>query len=445
MPGASGADSLYMKIVLATAVALIALIPAAPAGAQTAASTAAETAALTKKVAELELALSEIKAELARRPAGVQEAAAVPTTAGTASAPASGAVSNAGGQELDSQPDNVNNDVHKLGPLEFHGYGALSFGRAVFSNPPPGGLAGTGQSFSLGDFDLFVNARLNDSVRVVSELLITSDYTNLFSVEMDRMMLDYRVNRHLSLSAGKFNTAIGFYSNEFHRAPFFQTATDRPIMFADEDTGGILPVHSIGVSATGDIPSGALGLHWVAEVSNGRSTAAGSLTAAQNFVDENGGKAFNAALYARPAWLDGFQSGVGFYRDRLALPGGERMDERIYSAHAALIRPHLELMAEAAMLWNQSESGHRTTRPVTSYGQASYLIGRVRPYLRFDYQNVAASDPLFGSLGRKSGPSTGIRCDFADFVALKLQYGFLTDTARKTSTNDLQAQLAFAF
>jgi hypothetical protein len=440
-----------MKIALATTVALIALISATPAGAQTAgqAETAAESAALIRRVAELELALSEIKAELARRPAGVQDTAAAPATTATLSASTAQPAAqpnDAVSSNRDPEPDNrADNEVQKLGPLEFRGYGAMSFGRPVFSNLPPTGLAGSPQSFSIGDFDLFVNAQLNDHVRIISELLITSDYTNLFSVELDRMMLDYRVNRHLSLSAGKFNTAIGFYSNEFHRAPFFQTATDRPVMFADEDANGILPVHSIGVSATGEVPSGALGLHWVAEVSNGRATDSGSLRATQNFVDANGGKAINGALYIKPAWLEGFQSGVGLYRDRLTLPGLGQIEERIYSAHAALIRSHLELMAEAAMLWNQSEFSHRITRPVTSYGQASYLFGSVRPYLRFDYQNVAASDPLFGSLGRKSGPSAGIRYDFADFVALKFQYGYLTDTARRVSTNDLQAQLAFAF
>ena len=65
------------------------------------------------------------------------------------------------------------------------------------------------------------------------------------------MLLTYKASDYFQISFGKYNTAIGYYTNAFHRAHFFQTAISRPIMFADEDDGGILPVHNIGVTATG--------------------------------------------------------------------------------------------------------------------------------------------------------------------------------------------------
>ena len=44
-------------------------------------------------------------------------------------------------------------------------------------------------------------------------------------------------------------------------------------MYLFEDSGGILPVHMVGVSLTGAVPNtDKLGLHWVAEVGNGRSS-----------------------------------------------------------------------------------------------------------------------------------------------------------------------------
>src|SRR5258705_9128931 len=121
-------------------------------------------------------------------------------------------------------------------------------------------------------------------------MLVTSDFGNDHSIEMDRFLISYKVKDYFHVSLGKFNTAIGYYPNAFHRARYFQTATSRPIMYSDEDNGGILPVHSIGVTATGKINSGALGLRWVAEVSNGRSTSKEEAPI-QNFVDEGNGKA----------------------------------------------------------------------------------------------------------------------------------------------------------
>jgi len=45
-----------------------------------------------------------------------------------------------------------------------------------------------------------------------------------------------------------------------------------PLSLSIEDRGGILPVHTVGASASGLIPSGHLGLHYVAEVGNGRAS-----------------------------------------------------------------------------------------------------------------------------------------------------------------------------
>jgi hypothetical protein len=200
-------------------------------------------------------------------------------------------------QAADSASDEEH--VTTLGPLKLQAFGDFEFGRPWFEQSLPGGLAGTTNSFTVGDFDLFTNTRISDHLNVLGELLVTSDFTNETSIEIDRMLLTYTANDYFQISFGKYNTAIGYYTNAFHRAHFFQTAISRPIMFADEDDGGILPVHNIGITATGKIPSGALGLHWVAEVANGRSETAAEPI--QNFTDENNRKALNFALYSRPA------------------------------------------------------------------------------------------------------------------------------------------------
>jgi len=330
---------------------------------------------------------------------------------------------------------------HRLGPVEFQGFSDFDYGRAWFEKQAPGGIVGSPHSFNIGDFDLFTNTRISEHWSIVGELLITSDFTNGFGAELDRLLFTYNASDYFKVSVGKYNTALGYYPNAFHRARYFMTATSRPIMFSDEDNGGILPVHSIGITATGKIPSGTLGLHWVAELANGRSASHADLPI-QNYVDENNGKAVNLGLYARPEWLRGFQTGVSVYRDTMHpinLPG---IGQTIYTGHAVYVGSKLEWLNEASLVRHDLE-GH-VWRSLTSYTQLSWAFGKVRPYFRYDYQNVPASDPLFGTLGRESGPSFGVNRHLSNYVVLKIQYGRLGLRDHPTG-NDLNAQLAFAF
>jgi hypothetical protein len=408
----------------------------------------AATAALLKRVSDLERSLAEVKAELITHstPAAVVPVAAPSVPVATPSDAAATPVV-ADQTPATVAPDSSAPEAHTLGPIQFRVFTDFNYGQPTFDNLPPGGLRGSTMSFGVGDFDLFVNSNIGEHMRVLSEVLVTADFTNQFSAEIDRLMLTYTFNKYLSLTAGKFNTAIGFYTNEFHRARFFQTATSRPLMFTDEDAGGILPVHSIGMSATGEIPSGALGLHWVAEVANGTGSQGAqnsNVEPVQNFVDENNGKATNFALYARPEAISGLQVGASFYRDTLHPAGLSSFEEHLYTGYVALVRPRLELIAESALLQHQSLSNSSTFNTTTSYAQASYKMGFVRPYMRYEYQNAPSSDPIFGILGRENGPSAGVRFDLNDFSCLKLQYGRLAQRIG-LAANDIQAQVAFVF
>ena len=47
------------------------------------------------------------------------------------------------------------------------------------------GLKGSTNSFNVGDFDLYTNTQLSDSWSMLGEKLVSSDFSNEFSVEMD--------------------------------------------------------------------------------------------------------------------------------------------------------------------------------------------------------------------------------------------------------------------
>jgi hypothetical protein len=389
---------------------------------------------LLKKIEEMEAVQKRMQEKLDSLTAGPS---ATQQGAGTAVSPAVAA------ELVQADAGDVSAGDHSLGPVTFRGFTDFDYGRPWFEKLPAGGLIGSPNSFNIGDFDLFANARISEHWSVLGEMLVTSDFSNNFSVEMDRLLFSYKPNDYFNIGFGKFNTALGYYPNAFHRARYFQTATSRPIMFSDEDNGGILPVHNIGVTATGKLPSGSLGLHWVAEVSNGRS-ATNEEAPIQNFVDESNGKAVNVALYAKPESLHGFQAGFSVYHDTMHPVDFAAIDQNIFTGHAVYVGPRLEVLNEASLLRHAVRGTGEVYRSLTGYTQLSYAFGRTRPYARYEYQNVPVSDPVFGRAGRMNGPSVGVNRHISNYVGLKLQFGRLGLRAGP-SANDFQAQLAFAF
>jgi hypothetical protein len=197
----------------------------------------------------------------------------------------------------------------------------------------------------------------------------------------------------------------------------------------------------VGVSASGHIPSGQLGLRYVAEIANGLASRSPD-EAVQNIRDENNGKAVNFAILARPAWVQGFQAGFSVYRDQLTPVALPKIGETIMAAHAVWQTPKWELLNEAILI--RHTEADRVVRTTAFYTQASRQFGKVRPYFRYQYLNVPASDPALSDVGLLYGPSLGIRYDFSEFAAFKIQYD-RTDRRNVPGFNGLTTQLSFVF
>jgi hypothetical protein len=310
-------------------------------------------------------------------------------------------------------------------------------------------------SFSLGQLDLFVTSDVSDKFRFLSEIVFENGGTNIygtqvgdrnsFGVDIERYLLQYSHNDYFNLSAGRGHTAIGYYNTEYHHSSWLQTATGRPFLFDFEDHGGILPIHLVGVTASGQIPSGSLGLHYVAEVGNGRASRT-PLTEepVQNDVDDQNHKAYNFALFARPEAVHGLQTGFSIYRDLLAPANGQRIGESILAAHAVLVRPRYEWLNEAVLDRHAVLGTKVAYNTPAFYTQLSRQIGSYRPYMRYQYMNVANTEPIFPDVGLRQGPSLGVRYDASESVALKFQYDY-TKLRNQPAMNGLALQLGFTF
>jgi hypothetical protein len=310
-------------------------------------------------------------------------------------------------------------------------------------------------SFTLGQLNLFVTSDISEKFKFLSEIVfeagpdniygVTRGVSNTFGVDVERYLLQYSYNDYFNLSVGRYHTAIGYYNTAYHHSTWFQTTTGRPFLFQFEDQGGILPIHTVGASVSGLIRSGALGLHYVAEVGNGRASRNPIADEpVQNIVDDQNHKAFNLALFARPESVRGLQAGFSVYRNVLAPAESARVGETILAAHAVYIRPNFEWLNEAMVVRHAPLGQPHIFQTPGFYTQISKRFGAYRPYFRYQYVNGSDNEPIFPVVGHRQGPSAGIRFDASESVALKLQYDYTT-IRNQEAINALALQVGFTF
>jgi hypothetical protein len=343
-----------------------------------------------------------------------------------AEAQAEASMARAAGERMDMSKTLMR--IRGFGDVDFHG-----------SNQK-----GSTTAFSLGQLDLFITSDLSEKFNLLSEIVFEADTQNNFGVDVERLLLQYSLNDYLNVAVGRYHTAIGWYNTAYHHSTWLQTALGRPFLFEFEDNGGILPIHNVGVSASGLIPSGRLGLHYVAEVGNGRASRFPGAEPVQNVIDDNNGKAVNLGVYAKPEGLRGFQTGFSVYHDHLTPINQPNIGELILAAYAVTERPNFEWLNEVVDIRHAPEGGGRVFNTPGFYTQLSRRWGSYRPYFRYQYVNGSDNEPVFPLVGLMHGPSLGLRYDASESVALKLQYD-RTWLRHEPAYNALGMQLAFTF
>jgi hypothetical protein len=371
---------------------------------------------------------------------------------GRGDAPPNAPVPPSGPPQMDSGGGH-NMDIPGGPKLNIHGFLDFNLDAGAAANPliypltqPPSTVH---NGFQFGEFDLFVSSKLSNTINFVSELVFGSDASNFWGIDIERAQLTYKPNDFFQISAGRMHTAIGYYNTAYHHGTWFQTATGRPFMFFYEDSGGILPVHIVGVSATGLVPrTGKLNLHWTAEVGNGESSSfIGQPIVAQpvqNFLTDTNHKAFNLAAYVRPDWLSGLQIGGNYYNSERVPAGIPHVANTITGLYVIYITPVWEFLNEFQVQRDRSLGSSVTFNAPLGYTQVSRKFGLYRPYFRWQEVNVPAADPLYGFVGRYEGPSVGLRMDFSAYVAFKMQYNRLY-TRAALPENGLDSQVSFTF
>jgi len=333
--------------------------------------------------------------------------------------------------------------------LHFRGFFDFDFDKGTVAQQLqyPIGVPGT-TTFRAGEFDLFMTSQLSENLSFLSELVLATDPTNAFGLDIERFQLTYRPTKYFEISGGRFHTDIGFYNTAFHHGTWFSTATGRPFMYYFEDAGGMLPVHEVGVTTTGLIPgTGKMNLHWTAEVGNGSAEFGTPLfgDGVENFVSDRNRKDVNIAFYSKPEWADGLQFG-GSYLTGDLIPANTnlKVNQEISSAYVVFINSKWEFMNEIVLLQHQITDGGRSFNSPMGYTQLAYRFGKYRPYFRWQEVNIPNNDPVTAFKGRYEGPSVGMRVDFFSYAAFKVQYNRVY-LRNAEAQNGIELQTAFTF
>jgi hypothetical protein len=378
---------------------------------------------LLQRVHDLEEEVQRLKGGGAPAPAAPTATAAAPQLPTPAPAPA---------------PTDMMHDMNAGGlpGMQFRGFSDIRFSAYDHHTAP--------NTFGLGQFNLFITSRLSDKFSVLGELVVEAESNNSVGLDLERLLLQYAPSDYFHVAAGRYHTGIGFYNTAYHHSTWLQTTVDRPFLFAFEDEGGVLPIHNVGLTSYGAIPSGRLGLNYIGEIGNGRASRSPLDEAVQNVQDENNGKSFNLGLYARPTNVRGLQAGFSVYRDTLHPEFASKIGQTIWAGHVVYQRPKFEFLNEAVAIRHAMAGGGTFVTP-GFYSQISRAWASLRPYFRYEYINAPRLEPIFRDVGLIHGPVTGIRYDFSEFAAWKLEYNRVMRRDGLPSINGLRTQVSFTF
>jgi hypothetical protein len=389
---------------------------------------------LQRQTGELQDKVKALEAEKAPAPTATSESP-IPTR----SEPESSA------QSISS----VLESLHDLRGIQWRGFGEVNY-KVLDQRQPElgtnGFVPGSAGNFYTGDFDLFLSAKINDKASVLSEIAFGEGDHQTFNVDLERFLLQYAFNDHLKISFGRYQTGIGYYNREFRSTTWLQTTADRPLIMEFAVDGGLLPTQAVGVSITGRVPSGRLGLNYLFEYGSS-DTVRPAIDGSGALDDENNGNDVNLGFFLRPEILPGLQLGGSFYHDKISdsrVQSFPRIGQSILNAHVVYVARGFEILNEGFLIRHARANSQTISNMPAFYSQLSRRFGRIRPFFRYQYVNTNNGDTIFHDVGLRYGPSFGARYDIEDNIAFKVQ---LDHTVRggKPDLNGLQTQLAFTF
>src|SRR3990172_6600024 len=298
--------------------------------------------------------------------------------------------------------------IPSASPLDLHGFGDVQYYQFLNSDD-----ANENGAFFLGQLDLYAAESIGPRLDILTELVIESPDGGEFVVDLERIQIGYLFSDALKLSAGRFHSPVGYWNTAYHHGSFLQATIERPLFLRFEDDGGILPVHSVGLLASGRRFGRTGELSYAVQLANGSSitldlgdpfagpdpTDDSAALTPNNNSNPNHNKALALHAEFAPAQLTAWALGASLYQSRVVgegLPAPTQVDltQTILGADLTKRTGAFELLAEYYLLRHRDHLGTQgTATDHLYYVQMEYEIGEwLTPYGRHEQMSLDERD-----------------------------------------------------
>lgn len=274
-------------------------------------------------------------------------------------------------------------------------------------------------SFALGALDFYVTQKISERMTGFVEMELEADDEGEFTADVERLWVRYEASDAFHVAAGRFHTPLGYWNRTYHHGALIQDTVERPFFLEWEHDGGVMPMHIVGLMASGETWAGVGTLRYEVVIGNGQelSSDAGLDPAPEdtpeldpnNFGDSNNDKSVGARLVLKGD--RGWQAGVFGLTQEIAEKGsldggalvatGENLvDQTIFGLDLRYEADRFGFLGEVFDIDNET-AGDAGIRTATAfYAQAWVDFGeKWRLSYRFSSLDTDEHDPFFRLLG----------------------------------------------
>lgn len=304
-------------------------------------------------------------------------------------------------------------------------------------------------TFVLGAVDFYATSEVTDQVSVLVEADFNSDTENAATYRLERALVKYAFSDLLNVTMGRMHVPVGYWNPATHHGNWLDTTIARPdIALHEAENGAFIPVHQIGIDLSGVQEFSGVDLGYNVGLFNGRGR---TVTEVQHVKDKNDGKAVNLRVSLKPHAIEGLTVGGNVWFDEIpsnppTAARREAINELIIGEYATYFHDNVELIGELFNIYHDEKTSGEEFDTVGLYLQGGYRIEKWMPYYRFDYIDVANSDPFYTTPRNldRIRHTLGVRWDFLPWNAVKVEYGLLK-VDQGDDEQALQANWSFAF
>ncbi len=317
--------------------------------------------------------------------------------------------------------------------LPLHGFADVG---VATHNPINADLKG----FNVGNLDFYLTPRLSDRSRALFEMNTEVSSKGQVGVDLERAQIGYQLADQATVWLGRFHTPFGYVNTAFHHGAWVNDSLRRPGFLNFEDSGGIVPTHTVGLWITGAPRVGTGKVQYDAYVGNGQQIQGGIIDM-RSAGNTHGDLIFGGRLayLFNSGATEGLTLGVHAFDARIdddALP--EHLTRVLsYGGYAVYDTDQWENIAEFYLFDDEDLSGSSGShRSHAGFVQLGYRTAWGVPYARYESTSLDQTDNFFAA--QTSGASyhrsaLGLRYDLGSDAAVKLEFADtqLTDRSRE--------------